>query len=134
MTGESIRGRFAGVALALGAVALGGWSASAAGAAGAGAWTVSAGPESITVSWSGYSSGAVATPFTTPGAVSIRVTSGDGSIAVAWSPPASDGGSRVLQYVAQATGPSGVRSCSGSATGCSITGLANGTQYSVSAA
>lgn len=62
------------------------------------------------------------------------VTSGDGSITVNWTPP-KDNGTPITGYVAYALDASdavqGECTADGSATSCTITGLTNGTQYSV---
>ena len=54
-------------------------------------------------------------------------TAGNASVAVSWTAPTDDGGSPILEYRATAN-PGGV-SCTSGATGCTVTGLANGTGY-----
>ncbi len=73
------------------------------------------------------------TPFTAPAVPGapqgVTAAPGSGSVAVGWSPPASDGGALVTGYTATAT-PGG-RSCTWSAGPytCTVTGLANGQAY-----
>ena len=68
---------------------------------------------------------------TVPGAPTLTAAvPGDREAAVTWQAPASDGGSPVTSYVASAS-PGGA-SCTTATLGCTITGLQNGTTYSVS--
>lgn len=59
----------------------------------------------------------------------VNATSGDRQLAVTWTAAAANG-SPVTGYVATAT-PGGA-SCTSTGTGCTITGLTNGTTYTVS--
>ena len=64
-----------------------------------------------------------------PGAPgSVTATPGDGQAAVAWD-PAADGGSPITGY--RATAEPGGASCTTAGTGCTIAGLTNGTDYTV---
>lgn len=72
---------------------------------------------------------ATATLATLPGApTGVAATPGDGQASVTWS-PASDGGSPVTGYTATAT-PGGA-SCQTAGSGCTISGLTNGSDYQV---
>jgi hypothetical protein len=55
--------------------------------------------------------------------------SGSGMLAVSWTAPASNGGSAITGYTATAS-PGG-RTCTSTGTSCSISGLTNGTNYTV---
>ncbi len=76
-----------------------------------------------------------ATPITVPGSpTDVLATSDSASADVAWSAPASDGGSAVTGYTATAyTSAAGTTTagtaCTSAAPSCSVTGLANGTTY-----
>ena len=63
----------------------------------------------------------------------VTASAGDASIAVAWLAPASTGGPSISGYTATAYGTSGAAgTCrTDGATSCTITGLANGTSYTV---
>jgi len=76
-------------------------------------------------------SGAFAIPYTSvPGApTAVTATAGDGQVTVSWTAPASQGTSAITSYTATAS-PGGA-SCTSTSTSCVITGLANGTTYSV---
>jgi hypothetical protein len=81
------------------------------------------------------SSQASATPRTTPDAPqSLSAQSGNGEVTLSWSAPANDGGASVTQYTIYRTGNTNsvqqVATVSGSTTSHTITGLANGQQYS----
>jgi hypothetical protein len=73
-----------------------------------------------------------------PGApTALKAKAGDGSIVLSWGAPASDGGLAVTSYVATAHMQERVaRSCTAvaPATSCTIAGLANGRDYTVSVA
>jgi len=75
-----------------------------------------------------------ATPGNVPGAPSITTaTSGDRSIEVSWTAPSSDGGSTILGYTATADDGSGhTFRCTSATSSCIISGLTNGTAYTVS--
>jgi invasion protein IalB len=71
------------------------------------------------------------TPATVPGApTGATATAGNAQASVAWTAPASDGGSTITGYTVTAIGGSG-GACSAvaPATICTVTGLANGTAY-----
>lgn len=74
-----------------------------------------------------------ATPFTTPTApTSVAISLDDTSLNVSWAAPTSNGGSEITSYTATAS-PGGFTCTSPSNTfSCSIRGLNNGTQYTVS--
>src|SRR5262249_21416939 len=77
-------------------------------------------------------SGAVGvTPFTIPGAPTIgTATPGNGQATIAFTPPASNGGSAITSYTATCN-PGGF-TASGAASPITMTGLANGTAYTCS--
>jgi hypothetical protein len=82
----------------------------------------------------GTSIPSISSPSVTPSRVpdapdKVRVTAGNASIDVSWTAPASDGGDSISGYTATAQ-PSG-RTCVTSATTCTITGLTNGADYTV---
>ena len=67
-----------------------------------------------------------ATPVAAPGAPQgVSATPGDGSARVAWTAPASDGGSAITGYVVTANGAA--TACT--ASPCTVSGLVNGTPY-----
>ena len=81
----------------------------------------------ITLNW-------VLTPTTatTPDPpTAVTATSGNAQLGVAWTAPASNGGSPILSYTATAA-PGGKTCTATGATTCTITGLTNGTAYTVS--
>ena len=68
-------------------------------------------------------------PSNVPGVpTGVTLESGAGELVVSWTAPADDGGSDVTGYVAStSTGAT----CTTATTSCTISGLENGTQYSV---
>lgn len=69
-------------------------------------------------------------PAGDPGApTGVAVTPGDGSALVRWTPPEQTGGADLVSATAVAT-PGGA-SCTTASTACEITGLTNGTAYTV---
>jgi fibronectin type 3 domain-containing protein len=69
-----------------------------------------------------------ATPATVPGPPTlVSAAAGDASVALAWTPPTSSGGSPIIGYTVTAT-PGGA-TCTTAGLGCSVGGLANGTTY-----
>jgi adhesin/invasin len=89
----------------------------------------------VSASGSGTSSSsAPGTPMTTPGAPSISsVTAGDGQLSVAFTAPASDGGSAITNYEYSVNGGTSwsTRSPASTTSPVVITGLVDGTSYSV---
>lgn len=71
------------------------------------------------------------TPRTVPGApTAVAATPGDGSLAVTWTPP-GDGGSPVTGYTVTASPGGATVTAEASATSTTVTGLTNGTAYTV---
>ena len=67
-------------------------------------------------------------PATVPGApTGLTATAGNGQVVLAWTAPASNGGSPITGYTATAS-PGGA-TCTTASLGCTISGLANGTTY-----
>ena len=62
--------------------------------------------------------------------VSVTAVAGDASAVVSWSAPESDGGSAITGYTVTAR-PGGA-TCEAVTTTCTVTGLSNGTAYTVS--
>lgn len=78
------------------------------------------------------SKGLKATPYTVPGAPDgVRIEPGDGSLAVHFAPPASDGGSAVTGYEYSLDGGSTWSEAGTTISPIAIGGLANGTAYRV---
>jgi hypothetical protein len=107
--------------------------------AGSGAWSVGAvTPPSPTASPtpSPTATAPVATAPGAPGTPAASAPSTGGSATVAWSAPSSDGGSAITSYTVQAhAGTTLVKTVTGvSGTSTSVTGLANGTAYTFTAA
>ena len=64
-----------------------------------------------------------------PGApASVSATAGNASADIAWSAPASNGGSAITGYTATST-PAGLTCTTAGTLGCTVSGLTNGTQY-----
>jgi titin len=88
----------------------------------------------------GASGAQTATPRTIPDApTAVRVVGNTGSAEVAWTAPASDGGSPITGYTvtayADAAPTTPVTTCTTTgSTSCVLTGLQNGTAYSVAVA
>ena len=57
----------------------------------------------------------------------MTATAGNAQALVAWSAPASDGGSPITGYTA--TSSPGARTCTTTALSCTVSGLTNGTPY-----
>ena len=72
------------------------------------------------------------TPGRVPSApTGVALTPGDGQLAVAWTAPTDDGGSAITSSTATASPGGATCTTAGTATGCTITGLTNGTPYTV---
>ena len=79
----------------------------------------------------GAAGAVTAMPVGPPGAPQmVRTTFGDGSSTVTWAAPASDGGSPITGYTVTAN-PGGATCSTTSATSCTLSGLTNGTPYTV---
>ncbi len=73
---------------------------------------------------------AAVVPAGAPGApVAVAVLPGDGTAAVSWDPPDTNGGSPLTGYTVTAS--PGTATCRTAETRCSLTGLTNGTSYAV---
>jgi hypothetical protein len=60
----------------------------------------------------------------------VTATAGDALVTASWTPPADDGNAAVTNYTA--TVAPGGGTCTSTTTSCAISGLANGTAYTVS--
>ena len=90
----------------------------------------------ITTTRTGYVGGsATVTPLTVPGSpTAVVATSGNASLAVTWTAPASNGGSNITDYVVKYSSNSGSTWTTfadpvSTALSCNVTGLINGTAY-----
>ena len=61
----------------------------------------------------------------------VTVTPGDGQVSVGWGPPASNGGSAITAYTATAAPGGATCAANAAGTSCTISGLTNGTAYTV---
>lgn len=78
------------------------------------------------------SAAATATPRTVPGApTQVGASPGDRTARVTWSAPASNGGAAITGYTATASPGGATCTSSAAARACTIGGLSNGTDYSV---
>ncbi len=74
------------------------------------------------------SASSAVTPRTVPGApTGVNAAAGNAEVAVTWTAPAADGGAAISGYTA--TSSPGAKTCSTATTGCTVTGLTNGTAY-----
>ncbi len=82
------------------------------------------------------SAGVAATPRTTPGApTGLSATPSNGSVALSWTAPSSNGGAAITSYVVEYTYAGGSGSVEGvSGTSTTITSLTNGVLYTFTAA
>src|SRR5262249_27361537 len=79
------------------------------------------------------SNGLNGTPATVPGAPTITsAVPGNAAITVSWTAPSSNGGAPITSYTVT-TSP-GSASCTTSGLSCTVSGLTNGTLYTVSVA
>ena len=92
---------------------------------------------SVGSSYSSQSSAEVIPASTTAAPNNVTATPGNAQLVISWTPPLSNGGSAITSYVATAS-PGGATCTYGVVTpeidSCTITGLTNGTAYSVSVA
>ena len=86
-------------------------------------WNTSTGVQNPIV-WSGPRTTAPTAP------ISVSAVAGDAAAVVSWSAPESDGGSAITGYTVTAR-PGGA-TCQTATTTCTVTGLSNGTAYTVS--
>jgi hypothetical protein len=78
---------------------------------------------------------ATGTTISVPGPpTDVVATSGDGSVSLAFSAPASNGGAVITGYTASCASGSTTRTTSGGASPLVVTGLANGTAYACTVA
>jgi hypothetical protein len=89
----------------------------------ASSWDTSTGVQNPIV-WSGPRTTAPTAP------ISVSAVAGDAAAVVSWSAPESDGGSAITGYTVTAR-PGGA-TCQTATTTCTVTGLSNGTAYTVS--
>ena len=74
-----------------------------------------------------------ATPCTTPSEPSeVSSVIGDSSLTVSWTASTSDGGNAIVRYTVTADdGAGGTFTCSTDTTSCTVSGLTNGVQYTI---
>ena len=96
-----------------------------------------AGPYTVTISQGGQADitwsflSAPATPLNPPGPPTDLVTTpGNQQVTLSWRAPSDDGGEPITHYVATAT-PGGATCTATAATTCTVTGLTNGTPYTI---
>ena len=71
-------------------------------------------------------------PLTAPGSPSgVTATAGEASATVSWTAPASDGGAPISSYVATASPGGATTAVAGPARSATVTGLTNGTAYTL---
>ena len=112
-------------------VAKGATSCTVSGLTNGTAYTVSVTATNAVGTSTASKSSASFTPSTKPGApTTVKLTAANASLGVAWTAPADNGGSAVTSYTATAS-PGGASCATTSGTTCTITGLTNGTAYTV---
>ena len=72
------------------------------------------------------------TALTYPGAPTANASPANGALNVTWAAPSSTGGTAITAYTATATAAGRSYSCTSTTLKCTISGLTNGTTYSVS--
>ena len=70
--------------------------------------------------------------LTIPSAPIVNASPANGALSVTWAAPTSNGGTSITGYTATATTAGNSYSCTSTTLSCAITGLTNGTTYSVS--
>ena len=70
--------------------------------------------------------------LTIPSAPIVNASPANGALSVTWAAPSSNGGTAITGYTATATTAGNSYSCTSTTLSCAITGLTNGTTYSVS--